>query len=150
MPFRKLFDFILAYPKTLILAVLGLAVYGWHVAGRLPVDVFPDIQVPRVVIQTEAGGLTAEEVEQRVTVPIEAAVNGIPGVSTIRSSSGGGLSFVWIDFDWATDLSRARFDVFERLSRVKETLPAEADPEIAPVVSVTREIMLVSLTAPTN
>ena len=150
MPFRKLFDFILAYPKTLILAVLGLVVYGWHVAGRLPVDVFPDIQVPRVVIQTEAGGLTAEEVEQRVTVPIEAAVNGIPGVSTIRSSSGGGLSFVWIDFDWATDLSRARFDVFERLSRVKESLPAEADPEIAPVVSVTGEIMLVALTAPTN
>ena len=108
MPFRKLFDFILAYPKTLILAVLGLAVYGWHVAGRLPVDVFPDIQVPRVVIQTEAGGLTAEEVEQRVTVPIEAAVNGIPGVSTIRSSSGGGLSFVWIDFDCGAARVRAR------------------------------------------
>ena len=150
MPCRKLFDFILACPKTLILAVLGLAALGWHAAGRLPVDVFPDIQVPRVTIQTEAGGLTAEEVEQRVTVPIEAAVNGIPGVSTIRSSSGGGLSFVWIDFDWATDISRARFDVFERLSRVKESLPAEADPEIAPVVSVTGEIMLVALTAPTN
>ena len=128
-------------------AAVALAGVGWRLFETLPVDVFPDIAVPRVVLQTEAPGLTAEEVEQRVTVPIETAMNGIPGISTIRSSSSGGLSFVWVEFDWNVDLSRARFDVFERLQRVRESLPPEAEVEIAPTVSVTGEIMLVALTA---
>ena len=144
---KKFFQVVSEYPKTILVAVVAAAALGAHVWRSLPVDVFPDISVPRVTIQTEAGGLTAEEVEQLVTIPIETAVNGIPGVSTIRSSSGGGLSFVWVDFDWSVDLDRARFDVFERLSRVRETLPAGVDCEIAPVVSVTGEIMLVALTA---
>ncbi|MBR2713652.1 MAG: efflux RND transporter permease subunit [Kiritimatiellae bacterium] len=128
-------------------AAFALAALGVHGFRTLPVDVFPDIAVPRVVLQTEARGLTAEEVEQRVTVPIETAMNGIPRASTIRSSSSGGLSFVWVDFEWGADLARARFDVFERLQRVRETLPPEVDVEIAPTVSVTGEIMLVALTA---
>ena len=128
-------------------AALALSVLGWRCFQTLPVDVFPDIAVPRVVLQTEARGLTAEEVEQRVTVPIETAMNGIEHVSTIRSSSVGGLSFVWVDFDWGTDLARARFDVFERLQRVRESLPSGVDVELDPTVSVTGEIMLVALTA---
>ena len=112
-------------------AAVALAALGVHCFRTLPVDVFPDIAVPRVVLQTEAPGYTAEEVEQRVTVPIETAMNGIPQVSTIRSSSSGGLSFVWVDFEWGADLARARFDVFERLQRVRETLPPEVDVEIA-------------------
>jgi HME family heavy-metal exporter len=112
----------------------------------LPVDIFPDISVPRVTIQTECGALTAEEVEQLVTIPIESAVNGVPGVAKIRSSSSGGLSFVWIDFNWDADLARARFDVFERLSRIEDSLPEEVHTEITPIVSVTGEIMLVALT----
>ncbi len=144
---KKLFKIVSENPKFVLLVILSVAALGVLVWRSLAVDVFPDISVPRVTIQTEAGGLTAEEVEQLVTIPIEAAVNGIPGVSTIRSSSGGGLSFVWVDFDWDVDLTRARFDVFERLSRVRESLPAEVDCEIAPVVSVTGEIMLVALTA---
>lgn len=147
---KQIFRLTLSYPKLILAVMFGLAMLGLRVAEGLPMDVFPDIHVPRVVIQTEAGGLTAEEVEQRITLPIEAAVNGVPGVSTIRSSSSGGLSFVWIDFDWSADISRARFDVFERLSRVRETLPPEADPELAPVVSVTGEIMLLALTSPSN
>lgn len=119
-------------------------------AAFLAVDVFPDIPVPRVTLQTEAGGYTAEEVEQLVTIPIETAMSGISGLRTVRSSSGGGLSFVWLDFDWSADLTRARFDVFERLARVRETLPSGVDTEIAPVVSVTGEIMLVALTTTTN
>lgn len=115
-------------------------------AAFLAVDVFPDIPVPRVTLQTEAGGYTAEEVEELVTIPIETAMSGIQGLSTVRSSSGGGLSFVWLDFDWSTDLTRARFDVFERLARVKDQLPEGVETEIAPVVSVTGEIMLVALT----
>ena len=144
---QSLFARIASYPKTVLLVVVLLAAAGVRIAQGLAVDVFPDISVPRVTIQSEAGGLTAEEVEQLVTIPVETAMNGIPGVSTIRSSSGGGLSFVWIDFDWSTDLNRARFDVFERLARVREALPAEVETEIAPVVSVTGEIMLVALTA---
>ena len=143
---KRIFKFTAENPKTVIAAMLIAAVAGFRTWQNLAVDVFPDISVPRVTIQTEAGGLSAEEVEQLVTIPIESVMNGIPGVSTIRSSSSGGLSFVWVDFDWNVDVSRARFDVFERLARVESSLPDEAHAEIAPVVSVTGEIMLVALT----
>lgn len=141
------FGLILKWPKMVLLVTSLLAFMGWHIVSNLPVDVFPDISVPRIVIQTEAGGLSADEVERLVTIPIESAVNGLPGVTAIRSSSGGGLSFVWIDFDVNTDISTSRFEVFERLSRISETLPSEVRAEIAPVVSVTGEIMIVALTA---
>lgn len=144
---KRIFNFAVHNPKTVIAAFLLAAFAGFKMFHTLPVDIFPDISVPRITIQTEAGGLTAEEVEQLVTIPIESAVNGIPGVAKVRSSSSGGLSFVWVDFDWNADLARARFDVFERLSRVKETLPDEANAEISPLVSVTGEIMLIALTA---
>lgn len=144
---NRLLDFITSKSLLFLAAAFALAALGAHCFRTLPVDVFPDIAVPRVVLQTEARGLTAEEVEQRVTVPIETAMNGISRASTIRSSSSGGLSFVWVDFEWGADLARARFDVFERLQRVRETLPPEVDVEIAPTVSVTGEIMLVALTA---
>ena len=143
---KRIFKAIADNPKTFLAATLIVAAVGLRTWQNLAVDVFPDISVPRVTIHTEAGGLTAEEVEQLVTIPIESVVNGIPGVSTIRSSSSGGLSFVWIDFDWDVDIARARFDVFERLARIKETLPDEAHAEISPIVSVTGEIMLVALT----
>ncbi|MBR3822901.1 MAG: efflux RND transporter permease subunit [Kiritimatiellae bacterium] len=143
---KRIFKAIADNPKTILAATLIVAAVGLRTWQNLAVDVFPDISVPRVTIHTEAGGLTAEEVEQLVTIPIESVVNGIPGVSTIRSSSSGGLSFVWIDFDWNVDVARARFDVFERLARVKESLPDEAHAEISPIVSVTGEIMLVALT----
>ncbi len=145
---KRFVETILAHPKLALAAALLVAVLGWRVGKDLPVDVFPEIREPRVVVQTEAGGLTAEEVEQRVTIPIEAAMNGIPGVRTVRSSSGGGLSFVWVDFDWNVDLAQARFSVFERLATVKEQLPEDVRAEIAPVVSVAGEIMLVALTCP--
>ena len=143
---KRIFKFTAENPKTVIAAMLIAAVAGFRTWQNLAVDVFPDISLPRVTIQTEAGGLSAEEVEQLVTIPIESVMNGIPGVSTIRSSSSGGLSFVWVDFDWNVDVSRARFDVFERFARVESSLPDEAHAEIAPVVSVTGEIMLVALT----
>lgn len=141
---QKFLEFLLEHAKLVIIALFALVFLGYKASERLAIDVFPDIPMPRVTIQTEAGGLTAEEVEQRITIPIEAAVGGIPGVSVIRSSSSGGLSFVWVDFDWSVDLSKARFDVFERLARAE--LPKEASTEIAPTVSVTGEIMLAALT----
>lgn len=144
---KKFFRIVADHPKFVLVVLAAAAALGVAAWRSLAVDVFPDISAPRVTIQTEAGGLAAEEVEQLVTIPVETAVNGIPGVSTIRSSSGGGLSFVWVDFDWNADLARARFDVFERLARVREALPEGVSCEIAPVVSVTGEIMLVALTA---
>ena len=141
----KLLAIVLDWPKTTVLLALALVGGGAYVSQRLAVDVFPDIKVPRVTIQTEAGGLTAEEVEQLITVPIESAMNGLKGVTNIRSSSGGGLSFVWVDFDWTSDPNSARFRVFERLGQVRESLPKEADPEIAPVISVSGEIMMIAL-----
>lgn len=144
---KRLYDFLLARSRwVMALGVVAMAL-GWRTMGSLPVDVFPDIREPRVVIQSEARGLTAEEVEQRVTIPIETAMNGLPGVRKVRASSGAGLSFVWVDFDWGMGLQEARFRVFERLAQVREQLPAEVDAEIAPEVSVTGEIMLVALTA---
>ena len=142
---RALLAVVLDWPRTTVLLALALVGGGVYVSQRLAVDVFPDINVPRVTIQTEAGGLTAEEVEQRITVPIESAMNGLKGVTNIRSSSGGGLSFVWVDFDWASDPDSVRFRVFERLGQVRESLPKEAEPEIAPVISVSGEIMMVAL-----
>jgi HME family heavy-metal exporter len=144
---KRIVDFCLGNP-WLTLAVTVLAVAAAALVGRrLPVDVFPELKVPRVVVQTEAGGLTAEEVEQFITVPLESAMNGIPGVKAVRSSSGGGLSFVWVDFDWDTDIFRARQSVAERLATVRTMLPEGVEPELAPVVSVTGEIMMVALTA---
>ena len=147
---KKIFRFVTDNPKTVIAAFLLIAFAGFKLFKSLPVDIFPDISVPRITIQSEAGGLTAEEVEQFVTIPIESAVNGAPGVKKIRSSSSGGLSFVWVDFDWKADLTKARFDIFERLSRIQDSLPEEAHSEISPLVSVTGEIMLVALTPKDN
>ena len=129
---KKFFRIVADHPKFVLVVLAAAATLGVFAWRSLAVDVFPDISVPRVTIQTEAGGLTAEEVEQLVP---------------IRSSSGGSLSFVWVDFDWNADLDRARFAVFERLARVREALPEGVSCEIAPVVSVTGEIMLVALTA---
>ncbi|MGN0852626.1 MAG: CusA/CzcA family heavy metal efflux RND transporter [Kiritimatiellia bacterium] len=147
---KTLFRVLLAHPRLVVAAAILLAAIGWRVGTRLSVDVFPEIREPRVVVQVEAGGLTAEEVEQRAIIPLEAAMNGIPGVRNVRSSSSGGLGFVWVDFDWSADISLARFGVFERLQSVREQLPEEVKVELAPVVSVTGEIMLVALTCPSR
>jgi HME family heavy-metal exporter len=147
---RRIVDFCLCNP-WLVLAVTAVSVVAAVAVGRrLPVDVFPELKVPRVVVQTEAGGLTAEEVEQFITIPLESAMNGLPGVKEVRSSSGSGLSFVWVDFDWNTDLFRARLSVSERLSTVRGMLPEGSEPEITPIVSVTGEIMLLALTSATD
>ena len=112
---KRIFNFAVHNPKTIIAAFLLAAFAGFRIFQTLSVDVFPDISVPRVTIQTEAGGLTADEVTELVTIPIESAVNGIPGVTKVRSSSSGGLSFVWVDFDWNADLTRARISTLIRI-----------------------------------
>ena len=142
---EKLISFCLHNRLTVIIITLVLAALSVVGIMRTPVDVFPELYVPRVTIQTEAGGLTAEEVEQYVSIPLESALSGTPGVQQVRSSSGSGLSFVWVDFDWDTDIYLARQIVSERLSSVRENLPEHVEMEMAPIVSVTGEIMLIAL-----
>lgn len=143
---QYLIAFCLKNRITVVMLTLVLSLVAFFVAKNIPVDVFPELKVPRVTIQTEAGGLTAEEVEQYVTIPLESAMNGTAGVKSVRSSSGTGLSFVWVDFDWNKDIYQARQIVSERLSAIRESLPGEYSPELAPIVSVTGEIMLIAIT----
>src|SRR5687768_5863318 len=132
---------------VLALALIAIAWAAWQVP-RTPVDVFPELNAPTVVVLTEAGGLSAEEVEQYVTFPIETAMNGLPGVRRVRSGSAISLSLVYVEFDWGTDIFRARNFVSERLSAVEERLPKNIHAEIAPVTGITGEIMLLSLSSP--
>lgn len=143
---NRLISFCLRNRLTVILLTLALAAVSAYVVSKLPVDVFPELKVPRVTIQTEAGGLSAEEVEQYVSIPIESAMSGTAGVTGVRSSSGNGLSFVWVDFDWDTDIYLARQIVSERLAAVRNSLPKNVETEMAPIVSVTGEIMLIAIT----
>ncbi|MCF8157425.1 MAG: efflux RND transporter permease subunit, partial [Rhodoferax sp.] len=143
--FKWLLDNSLSNRLLVIIASVVLMAYGAFTLSRTPVDVFPDLNKPTVTIMTEAGGMAAEEVEQLLTFPLETTMNGLPGVESVRSVSSAGLSFIYVTFDWSTEIFRARQMVSERLSAMEEGLPAGVVPRMGPISSIMGEIMQIAI-----
>lgn len=145
---NTLLRFSLSHRLLVIAGAALLAVYGAITAAQLPIDVFPEITKPTVTVMTEAHGMAPEEVETRVTLPIESYLNGLPAVERIRSQSGIGLSVIFIEFEWGTDIFRNRQLVQEKLNLTRDRLPRDIVPIMGPIGSLMGQIQQIAVTAP--
>lgn len=145
---NRIIDFSLHNRLLVVIVSAFLIVAGTYTASNMEVDVFPDLTAPTVVVLTESHGMAPEEVERLVTFHIETALNGATSVRRVRSSSSAGISIVWVEFEWGTEIYRARQIVSEKLLTVRTSLPADVgNPTLAPNSSIMGEIMLISVTA---
>ncbi len=142
---NKMIIWSLANRAFIIGASLILMALGLRTATQLPVEVLPDLTKPTVIILTESPGLSPEEVETQVTVPVESALMGVAGLTRLRSNSDVSLSLVYAEFDWDTDIYKARVLVQERLQSARESLPEGVEPFMTPVASLMGEILLVGV-----
>ena len=145
---NKIIRFSLDNRLAIVIVSVLLMLFGVYTTNNMEVDVFPDLNAPTVVVMTEARGMAAEEVERLVTFPVETAVNGATDVRRVRSSSTTGFSVVWVEFNWGTDIYRARQIVSEKLATVRDDLPAGiGNPTLGPQSSILGELMFVALTS---
>lgn len=147
---NRIIKFSLDNRLLVLLAVVLVTIGGIYSTKNIEVDVFPDLTLPTVVVLTDAHDMAPEEIERLVTFPIETAVNGATDVRRVRSSSSQGFSFVWIEFDWGTDIYKARQIISEKLVAITGELPEGIMPELAPQSSVMGEILFIGMQADTT